>query len=270
MDPAQPGPAQQESTLPAYRTQAHAWEEPSDTWVNAANQDADNQWREWNRQQGRGTPPAENPNQWDYETMTPEQAAAAAAAAETWRQPPTPAQPSTYAQSYQNDQSQGYTAGMTLSPEQAAYFSQEMAGETGVDAQQAYDQAQALSAVHFPGTDFQGQFQTPYSPTGAGTYSGITPQNPVAGHAHDSLAPLNRANPDGRTAGLNRSAEVRRSTRGWNRGDVEEEAEEAAPPEVRGAGRGRENDPPATHWPLLWTGPRRFAHLVKLSRPSSQ
>lgn len=214
MDPAQPGPAQPESTLPAYRTQAHAWEEPSDTWVNAANQDAENQWREWNRQQGRGTPPAENPDQWDYETMTPEQAAAAAAAAETWRQPPAPAQPSTYSQSYQNDQSQGYTAGMTLSPEQAAYFSQEMAGETGVDAQQAYDQAQALSAVHFPGTDFQGQFQTPYSPTGAGTYSGITPQNPVAGHAHDSLAPLNRANPDGRTAGLNRSAEVRRSTRG--------------------------------------------------------
>ncbi|MEV8402729.1 hypothetical protein ACWFRQ_25865 [Streptomyces niveus] len=217
MDPEQPGPAQQESTLPAYRTQAHAWEEPSQTWVNAANQDAENQLREWNRQQGRGTPPAENPNQWDYETMTPEQAAAAAAAAETWRQPSAPAQPSTYSQSYQNDQSQGYTAGMTLSPEQAAYFSQATAEESGVTAQQtqqAYDQAQALSAVHFPGTDFQGQFQSQYSPTGTGTYSGTTPQNPVAGHAHDSLAPLNRANPDGRTAGLNRSSAVRRSTRG--------------------------------------------------------
>lgn len=218
MDPAQPGPAQPESTLPAYRTQAHAWEEPSDTWVNAANQDAENQWREWNRQQGRGTPPAENPDQWDYETMTPEQAAAAAAAAETWRQSSAPAQPSTYSQSYQNDQSQGYTAGMTLSPEQAAYFSQEMPEETRPADQrsygEAYDLAQAFSAADSPGTDFQGQFWTQYSPTGAGTYSGITPQNPVAGHAHDSLAPLNRANPDGRTAGLNRSAEVRRSTRG--------------------------------------------------------
>ncbi len=213
MDPEQPGPAQQESTLPAYRTQARTWEEPSQTWVNAANQDGENQLREWNRQQGLGTPTEENPNQWDYETMTPEQAMAAAAAAETWRQSSAPAQPSTYSQSYQEDRSQGYSAGMTLSPEQAAYFSQETADD-GVDAQQAYDYAQALSAVHFPGTDFQGQFQTPHSPTGAGTYSGTTPQNPVAAHAHDSLAPLNRANPDGRTAGLSRSTATRRSTRG--------------------------------------------------------
>ncbi|EST20233.1 hypothetical protein [Streptomyces niveus] len=212
VDPEQPGPAQQESTLPAYHTQPRTWEEPSQTWVNAANQDGENQLREWNRQQGLGTPTEGIPNQWDYETMTPEQAAAAAAAAETWRQSSAPAQPSTSSRSYQENQSQGYTAGMTLSPEQAAYFSQETADD-GM-AQQAYNHAQALSAVHFPGTDFEGQFHTPYSPTGAGTYSGITPQNPVAGHAHDSLAPLNRANPDGRTAGLNRSTATRRSTRG--------------------------------------------------------
>ncbi|MFF2945351.1 hypothetical protein ACFVSQ_36485 [Streptomyces niveus] len=214
MDPEQPGPAQQESTLPAYHTQARTWEQPSQTWVNAADQDGENQLREWNRQQGLGTPTEENPNQWDYETMTPEQAMAAAAAAETWRQSSAPAQPSTYSQSYQNDQSQGYSAGMTLSPEQAAYFSQ-ATPDDGVDAQQAYDHAQALSAVHFPGTDFQGQFQTPHSPTGTGTDSGIPPQeNPLAGHAHDSVASFNRANPDGRTAGLNRSSAVRHSTRG--------------------------------------------------------
>ncbi|MET9555725.1 hypothetical protein [Streptomyces sp. NPDC006645] len=222
MDSEEPGPAQQESTLPAYRTQASTWEQPSQTWENAADEDGRNQLREWNRQQGLGTPTEENLNQWDYETMTPEQAAAAAAAAETWRHQTAPVQPPAYPQSYQDDQSQGYTAGMTLSPEQAAYGSRRMAGTA---EQRAYEQSQALSAVQFPGgsfqeSDFQGRFRTQHPPNDAETYTGTPPRNSVAGPANASLAALDsnaaraqRRGNDDAPRQLGRSGAVRHSTR---------------------------------------------------------
>lgn len=215
--PVQQEPAQQESTLPGYRTTANTWERPSDTWVAAADQDAQNQLRAWEREQGRGTPTEENPNQWDYETMDAAQAAAAAAAAGTWQQQQAPAQTPTYSQSYQFDQSQGYAGGTTLSPEQAAYFSQQVrqyqpfsADPPQVDPatqeanQQAYNQSLALSAAHYPGNDFQGQYQSQ--------------DNPVAGPARDSLAPLDRRTARGTSStnphdtGLGRRGAVRRST----------------------------------------------------------
>ncbi|WP_435861692.1 hypothetical protein [Streptomyces niveus] len=179
-----PGPAGQGSTLPGYQTQAATWERPSGTWVAAAEQDAEDQLRQWNRAQGRGTPEAD-PNQ----TMDPAQAAAAVAASGTWQQPAAP--------SYQQDQFQGYAGGATLSPDQAAHFSRQMAQS---ESYSAYQQAQAFSAADFPGADFQGQSQ---------------PQNTYARHANDSVSQFGQRNPGG--TGLSRRSAVSRRTRGDER-----------------------------------------------------
>lgn len=243
-DPEQAWPARQEPTLPAYHEQAATWERPSDTWAAAADQDARDRLRDWDRQQGRGAPTAEDPNQWDYQTMDPAQAAAAVAG--TLQQPSAPAQSSAYSQSYQGDQPQGYAGGATLSPEQAAYFSQQMAQSQPHSAdpplvdvvtravnQRAYEQAQAFSAADFPGRDLQEPFQPAqpnvvqpqaypevWSPSPNQAQAQYQPQNPptnpFAGPANDSLSHFDphgaRAAPlrDSNGPGLNRRPAVRR------------------------------------------------------------
>lgn len=205
--PVQQESAQQETTLPGYRTTANTWERPSDTWRAAADQDSQNQLQAWEREQGRGTPPAENPNQWDYETMDPAQAAAAAVAAGTWQQPSAPAQTPMYSQSYQ---SQGYAAGTTLSPEQAAYLSQQQQYSVDPTTQQAYEQSQAFSAADFPGNGFQGQTPPQENPVAGAANASLSPLSPHTGRATSST------NPSG--TGLSRNSAVRRSATRQGRG----------------------------------------------------
>lgn len=203
--PVQQESARQETTLPAYRTMAATWEQPSDTWRAAADQDSQNQLQAWEREQGRGTPPAENPNQWDYETMDPAQAAAAAVAAGTWQQQSAPAQTPTYSQGYQVDQSQGYAGGTTLSPEQAAYFSQQQQYSMDPTTQQTYEQSQAFSAADFPGNGFQGQYPLQENPVAGAANASLSQLSPHAGRATSST--------NSQGTGLSRSGGVRRSTR---------------------------------------------------------
>lgn len=202
-DQEQARPAGQEPTLPAYHEHAATWERPSDAMAAAVDQAAQ---EELDRQYGRGTPEAEGPNRWDFETMDAAQAAAVAGG--TWQQPSAPAQSSAYPQSYQGyqaqgytggyqqpqsqgytgsysqgypgghqqPQSQGYTGGLTFSPQQAAYFAQQVAQPQPYSADPApvddltrvaYERAQALSAVDFPLQPTQPDVAQPQADPGA-------------------------------------------------------------------------------------------------------
>lgn len=236
-DPVQPGSAQQGPTAPpAYRSMAGAGEVPSDTWVAAYGQEAQEQLREGSEERGR-TPASERSDPWDYQTMDPAQAAFAAAAAETWGQPPAPAQSSAHSQSHQGDQPpayseddsqghreghqqpqvQGYAGDTTLSPEQAAYFFQQMAwpqahsahtppadeatraaisaggfqpARPNVAQPQAHPEAGGPSLNQAQGQYPSNQFQNPA--TRAVTHPGTRlPVNPVAGPVNDSMAQFN-------------------------------------------------------------------------------